>query len=78
MLPLEEQFHRSYYRTITINLPSGFQIANPDDLNINNSFSKDGKELLSFHSYYELKDNVLTITADEHYKVNQLSAEEYE
>ena len=78
VLPLEEQFHRSYYRTITINLPSGYQIANPDDLNINNSFSRNGKELLSFHSYYELKDNVLTITADEHYRVNQLSAEEFQ
>lgn len=78
VLPLEEEFHRSYFRTIQINLPEGYTVANPEALNIKNSFSRNGKELLSFHSYYELKDNVLTITADEHYRVNQLSREEFE
>lgn len=77
-LPLENEFQRSYYRTIRVNIPEGYQISNLDDLNIHNTFSKDGQEVLSFHSYYEVKDNVLNITADEHYRVNIVSVDRYE
>jgi hypothetical protein len=34
--------------------------------------------VLSFHSFYELEDNVLNITADEHYRVNIVSVDRYE
>ena len=76
--PLENEFQRSYYRTIKVNIPMGYQISNLDDLNIHNTFSKDGKEVLSFHSFYDVEDNVLTITADEHYRVNIVSVDRYE
>lgn len=77
-LPLENEFQRSYYRTIRVNIPEGYQISNLDDLNIHNTFSKDGKEVLSFHSFYKLEDNVLNITADEHYRVNIVEVGRYE
>lgn len=78
VLPLEEQFHRSYYRTLTINIPEGYKITNLDDINIDNSFAKDGKELFSFKSYYKLEGNKLIVTADEHYRENIIEVPVYE
>lgn len=78
VLPVENEYNRSYLRTINIKIPDGYKVANLDDINIKNTFTKDGDELLIFHSYYELKDNVLTITADEHYRENKIDTENYE
>lgn len=77
-LALENEFQRSYYRTIKVNIPEGYQISNLEDLNIHNTFSKESEEVLSFHSFYEIEGNVLKITADEHYKLNIVSVDRYE
>ena len=78
VLPVEEQFKRSYYRTINVAIPEGYRIANPDDINIKNTFDKDGKELFSFHSYYTIEGNMLKVTADEHYRQNLIATDLYE
>jgi len=77
-LPVEGEFQRSYFRTINITIPEGYKIANLDDINIKNEYKKDGKTLLSFDSFYELNGNILTITADEHYRINHVETELYE
>jgi hypothetical protein len=77
-LPVEGEFQRSYFRTINITIPEGYKIANLDDIIIKNEYKKDGKTLLSFDSYYELNGNVLTITADEHYRMNHVETSLYE
>ena len=78
VLPLEEQFHRSYFRTLTINIPEGYKITNLDDINIDNSYVKNDKELFSFKSSYQLEGNTLTVTADEHYRENIVTVPMYE
>ena len=78
VLPLENEFKRSYYRTLNINIPEGYKIANLEDLNMDNSYGAKDEELMSFKSSYELNDNKLTITADEHYRLNFISTEIYE
>lgn len=78
VLPVENEFTRSYYRTITVTIPDGYKIANLDDINIKNLFTKDGKEILIFDSYYELNGNQLKITADEHYRENIIDVKNYE
>lgn len=77
-LPLEERYQRSYYRTINVNIPEGYSITNLNDINIDNSYSEDGKELFSFTSSYVLEGNVLKITADEHYRKNIIPVSLYE
>jgi Domain of Unknown Function with PDB structure (DUF3857) len=78
VLPVENEFTRSYYRTININIPQGYKIANLNDINIDNSFVKDGAELLVFKSFYEMNGNILKITADEHYRENIIETANYE
>ena len=70
VLPLENENTRSYYRTINVSIPEGYRVANLDELNIENQYSENGKNLFSFNSYYNLDGNLLKITADEHYEVN--------
>jgi hypothetical protein len=78
VLPLENEFQRSYFRTLNIEIPAGYKITNLEDINIDNVYSEKGKELFSFKSFYTLKDNILTITADEHYRKNIVKVELYE
>ncbi len=78
VLPVENEFQRSYLRTINITIPNGYQIANLDDIIIDNSYHKNGEELLVFKSFYELNDNILKITADEHYRENIIDVAYYE
>ncbi len=78
ILPVENEFTRSYYRTINIKIPEGYKVANLDDINIKNTFEKEGNELLIFHSHYKLNDNILVITADEHYRENIIETRNYE
>jgi len=77
-LPLDSEFKREYFRTISIEIPAGYQIANLEDINLDESYTEDGKSLMAFKSSYELKENTLIITADEHYKINHLPAEKFE
>ncbi len=78
ILPVESEFNRSYYRTIYVDIPEGFNVANLDDINIKNAYSENGLEYFSFHSYYEIKGNKLKITADEFYRKNIVRPELYE
>ena len=70
ILTLEEQFQRSYYRTINVKIPKVYKITNLNDININNSYSKNGKELFSFKSSFELLGDTLKVTVNEHYNQN--------
>jgi len=78
ILPLENEFKRSYYRTLNISIPEGYKIANLEDLNMDNSYGSEDEKLMSFKSSYVIKDNKLTITADEHYRLNFIATEIYE
>lgn len=78
VLPVEEDFQRSYYRTINVNIPEGYRIANPDDINIKNSYSEGDEEYFSFHSYYKMEGNTMVVTADEHYRKNIVPKDLYE
>ena len=78
ILPLEAEFNRSYYRTIKINIPEGYQISNLEDIKIKNSYATKDKEIFIFDSYYTLEGNVLTVTADEHYRESIVAPEIFE
>lgn len=78
VLPLENEFMRSYLRTINLSIPEGYRIVNLKDINIDNSYSKDGKKILEFNSFYVLNGDQLIITANEYYKINIIEKNIYE
>lgn len=78
VLPVENEFTRSYFRTLNITIPKGYKIANLEDIKIKNTCEDKGTEILIFNSYYELNGNQLKITADEHYRENIIDVENFE
>jgi hypothetical protein len=78
VLPLENEFQRSYFRTINIQIPDGYKITNLDDINLSNVYLSKGKEVFSFKSFYSTENNLLKITADEHYRRNIVAVDIYE
>jgi hypothetical protein len=66
--PVENDFNRAYERDITIIIPDGYTIKNPDDLKIKVLY-EDGQRIpFSFESTYTLSGNKLTLTVTEYYK----------
>jgi len=79
VLSYENEFNRVYDRTINVNIPEGYTVSNPEDINIQNVYKNDeGAEVFAFHSYYQIDGNTLTITADEVYRKNIIPVEQYE
>ena len=52
-LPVENEFNRNYIRTISFEIPKGYQIKNLEDLNMNLSYKdRNGHEAMGFLSSY--------------------------
>ena len=77
-LDVENEFNRTYERTIEVVIPEGFQVTNLEDIVIDNAYEESGKEVISFRSSYELDGNILRIKADEYYRVNIMKKEVFE
>lgn len=78
VLPIETDYKRSYDRVITIEVPNDYKVSNLDALNMKNLFEEDGEKLFGFHSYYEMKDNILKIIINEYYNKNIVPVSIYE
>jgi hypothetical protein len=71
-MDVENDFNRGYDRVIVIQIPEGYQLKNPEQLQFNVTYKEGEETPYLFVSNYELKDRKLTITLKEYYK--QLSA----
>jgi hypothetical protein len=49
---VENDFNRLYDRTLTFNVPAGYQVKNLDDLNMNVVFDQNGRTVCNFQSSY--------------------------
>ena len=78
-LPIENSFARSYNRTLTITLPTGYKAENLDALNKNFEVKNDkGKVAAQFKSSYTLNGNTLTVTIEEWFEDLELPASKYQ
>jgi transglutaminase-like putative cysteine protease len=69
MMPVENEYNRSYLRTITVNIPEGYEIQNLKDLVIKANAKDEKQEVVySFISDYTLEANRLTIAVTEFYE----------
>jgi len=75
---IENQFNRDYVRTITIQVPEGFQISNLNDLYMDYNYTNDNNKIYNFTSDYKMTDKTLTIHIDEYYKEINCPVEHFE
>ena len=77
-LDVEMNYNHSYYRTMTFNIPEGYQIKNLDDLNFDVSITYDGEKSSYFVSSYTVKDNTVTMYNEEVYDALYYPKEKFE
>lgn len=78
-LPYDNTHNRTYFRTITVEIPDGYTFANLNDLAIEHEFKNaQGKVVFFFKSSYELNGNKLIVKADEYYDQTVVPVKDYE
>lgn len=65
--PIDLEFAHSLIRNIVFTIPDGYKIKNLQDLNINNVYKENDKELMGFVSSYTVEGNKLKIHIREFY-----------
>lgn len=77
VLPIEIDNPHAYDRTITITLPEGYKIKNPEVFNMNYELKHEGKVVADFVSTYEIKGNRLIVKNTENYDFVELPSQLY-
>lgn len=77
VLPIEIDNPHAYDRTITITLPEGYKIKNPEVFNMNYELKHEGKVVADFISTYEIKGNQLIVKNTENYDFVELPSQLY-
>lgn len=77
ILPIEIENPHSYKRTITLNLPEGYTIKNPEIFNMNYELKHEGKVVADFISTYEVKGNQVIVKNTENYDFVELPSQLY-
>ncbi|EMR03939.1 DUF3857 domain-containing protein [Cesiribacter andamanensis] len=79
LMPVENEYNRSYLRTITVTIPKGYEIQNLKDLAIKASAKDDKQEVVyKFDSSYKLEGNTLTVEVSEFYESIYFPLERFE
>ncbi len=78
-LPLEFPFNRGYLRTITFNIPEGYNISNLEKLKSNETYVRNSNDTtMLFVSDYKLENNTVIISVEEYYKEYSYGVPEFE
>lgn len=77
-MDIVNDYNRGYLRKITINIPEGYTIQNPDDLTLKEQVFEGERLIFNFDSNYELKGDQLDITIEEWYDQIHYPKEKFE
>ena len=77
-LQVVNDFNRGYLRRITVNIPDGYSIQNPDDLIINEQVVENERMIFNFESSYEIVGQQLKIEIIEFYDELYYPVEKFE
>ncbi len=77
-LPIKIDVLRNYYRNIVFNIPAGYKVANPTDLNMHVEMLNNGKTSCIFTSESKIVGNQLIIISKEYYSESEYPVSRYE
>lgn len=75
---IDNDFNRGYVRTIQFNIPEGYTLSNPNDMNMDVKFVKQDSTICFFKSTYEIENNMVTVYVNEFYNEINLPVTDYE
>ena len=76
-LPINIGMLHNYYRKITFEIPDGYKVVNPENLNMNIAMKNDDKISCTFTSEAKINGNQLVIISREYYTEESYPAERY-
>jgi hypothetical protein len=76
--PIEIEYQHQFFRVLTVEIPEGCRITNPDILNMDVNYTRDGKSMASFKSTYEIIGRKVIVKVLEKYDLIQAPLEDYE
>lgn len=68
VLPIENSYNHMYDRRLEFEIPEGYTIKNPKDLNMDIFYEVDGERRMTFTSTYTLEGNLLKVKVIEYYR----------
>lgn len=74
---IENNFNRLYQRSISLNIPEGYKILNPEVLKMDVFYEENGERTIAFTSNYTLEKNKYSINIEEYYKKINFNKEEF-
>ncbi|MGQ1787279.1 MULTISPECIES: DUF3857 domain-containing protein [unclassified Saccharicrinis] len=74
----ENDFNRMYYREISLQVPQGYKIVNPEAGELNVIASKGGEKIFGFESNYTYNGDIYKIVVEEYYKEIFVDQESFE
>jgi hypothetical protein len=77
MFPVELPFPHILARKITMEIPAGYRVRNPDDLKLKNVFKENNEVTMGFESGIEISGNTLTVNIVEQYRKTFYTIEQY-
>lgn len=77
-LNVENQYNRSYNRTLTLHIPEGYKITNPEALNIDIFHEADGVRTCTFTSSFALEGQDLKVNIEEFYNEIRYDKKDFE
>ncbi len=77
-LPIKIDVLRNYYRKIIFNIPDGYTVTNPSDLNMHVELKNNSQPSCIFTSDAEIVGNQLIIISTEYYSESEYPVERYE
>lgn len=78
MLPVEIPYPHILYRTITIEIPKGYAVKNPESLKVHQAYPEAGQSTMSFISDYTINDNKIVIDIREEYRQTEWAVDLFE
>jgi len=76
--PMEIEYPHQLERTITLKIPDGYTVKNPNDIKLNVVYSENGESTMGFTSDYTQDGNMLKIHVLEEYKKTTYPLSQYE
>jgi hypothetical protein len=78
-LPVENEYNRNYERTISFTIPTGYEVRNLDDLNMDLVYKDENGQLsMGFQSNYTVNGKEVKVTIYEFYKSLEYPVEQFE
>jgi len=78
-LPIDLEYPHYLNRTITVNIPEGYKILNPETIKIQTDLKdENGKVTTAFYSDYKIESNKLTVNISEFYSQLHFPVADYE